>query len=163
MDAKPVSVTSPGNAWAIAMQVFAFVVPFLSVTERYQPVALESVSPLLADLWQWVLLVSAVIAFLASLAAQMFGKSKGALLASLVRVEGVVTFVMSVCFAALWVALSREYGYGSNPLTQAAIAMLSLGALGRVGQIVWDLVKYRRALRGGQTAVVEALAQPKES
>lgn len=163
MDAKPVSVTSPGNAWAIAMQVFAFVVPFLSVTERYQPAALEAISVPLADLWQWVLLVSAVIAFLSSLSAQVFGKSKGALLASLVRVEGIATLVMAACFAALWAALSHEYGYGSNPLTQAAIGMLSIGALIRVGQIVWDLAKYRRALRGGQTAVVEALAQPKES
>lgn len=163
MDAKPVSVTSPGNAWAIAMQALAFIVPFLSVTERYQPVALEAVSVPIADIWQWVLLVSAVIAVVASLAAQVFGKSKGALLAALVRVEGIATLVMSVCFAALWAALVREYGYGSNPLMQAMIGILSLAALARVGQIVWDLVKYRRALRGGQTAVVEALAQPKES
>lgn len=163
MDAKPVSFTSPGNAWAIGMQSLGFVVPFLSVTERYQPTALERVSVPLADAWQWVLLVAAIVAIVSSLAAQIPRTRSGALLAALMRVESVSTSIMAVCLGGLWAALVNAYGYGEAPLTQAAVGILSLAALARVAQITWDLWKYRRALRGGQTATVEALAQPKES
>lgn len=48
---KPVRVTSPTNAWALAAQLIAFLVPVLSVAEIYQPVALEAISVPLADAW----------------------------------------------------------------------------------------------------------------
>lgn len=160
---KPVRITSPANAWAIGMQMLAFVVPFLSVTEGYQPVALEAVSPILADVWQWLLLVVAIIAIAASVGVQIIGAERGALMVAVMRLEAVATALMGLCLAALWAALVREYGYGANPLTQAVVGLLSLAALGRVAQIVWEITRYNRAARAGQKATVEALAQPKES
>jgi hypothetical protein len=160
---KPVRVTSPANAWATGAQLLAFVVPALSVAEVYQPVALEAVSPILADVWQWILLVVAVIAIASSVGAQVITARGGELITALLRLEAVATLLMALCFGSLWGALVREYGFGSNPLTQAMVGVLALAALGRVAQIVWELWKYHRALRAGKTATVEALAQPKES
>lgn len=164
MDAsKPVRFTSPANAWAIGAQLLAFVVPVLSVTEGYQPVALEAVSPILADVWQWLLLVVAVIAIAASIGVQVYTSRGGALIVAMSRLEAVATLLMAFCFGSLWWALVREYGWGANPLTQAMVGVLALAALARVAQIAWELWKYHRALRAGNTVPVEALAQPKES
>lgn len=160
---KPVRFTSPANAWAIGSQVLAFVVPVLSVTEGYQPVALEHVSPILADVWQWLLLIVAMIATAASIGVQVYSARGGAFIVALLRVEAAATMLIAVCFAMLWGALIREHGYGSNPLTQAMVGVLALAAFGRVVQIAWQLWKYKRALRAGNTATVEALAQPEES
>lgn len=164
MDAsKPVRFTSPANAWATGAQLLAFVVPVLSVAEVYQPVALEAVSPILADVWQWLLLVVAVVAIAASVGVQVITARGGALIVAMSRLEAVATLLMALCFGGLWAALVREYGFGANPLTQAMVGVLALAALARVVQIVWELWKYHRALRAGKTATVEALAQPKES
>lgn len=164
MDAsKPVRFTSPANAWATGAQLLAFVVPFLSVTEGYQPVALEAISPILADVWQWLLLVVAVVAIAASVGVQVVTARGGALIVAMSRLEAVATLLMALCFGGLWAALIREYGWGNSPLTQAMVGVIAFSALARVLQIAWELWKYHRALRTGQTATVEALAQPKES
>lgn len=164
MDAsKPVRFTSPANAWATGAQMLAFVVPVLSVFEVYQPVALEEFSPILADVWQWLLLVVAVVAIAASVGVQVITARGGALIVAMSRLEAVATLLMAFCFASLWAALAHKYGIGANPLTQAMVGVLALAALARVAQIAWELHKYHRALRQGQTATVEALAQPKES
>lgn len=164
MDAsKPVRFTSPANAWATGAQLLAFVVPFLSVTEGYQPVALEAISPILADVWQWLLLVVAVVAMAASVGVQVVTARGGALIVAMSRLEAVATLLMALCFGGLWAALIREYGWGNSPLTQAMAGVIAFSALARVLQIAWELWKYHRALRTGQTATVEALAQPKES
>lgn len=77
------------------------------------------------------------------------------------RLEGATTAIVAVCFGVLWAALVREYGFGANPLTQILVGGLGLAALARVAQIIYELWKIRRALRSGQTAHVEAIAQPK--
>lgn len=161
-ESKPVRWSSPANAWATGAQLIAFLIPVLSVLEVYQPVALEAVSVPLADAWQWLLFVTAGISLAASLAMQLVLGS-GNRMRAVVRLEGVATAIVSLCFAALWAALVREYGFGANPLTQLLVSGLGLAAAGRVGQILWELRKYRRALRAGQTAHVEAIAQPKET
>lgn len=160
--AKPVRLTSPTNAWAIAAQVISLSIPVLSVVEIYQPVALEAISIPIADMWQWSLLVTAVISLAASLVMQ-FAIGDGARMRAVLHVEAIATGIVSLCFFALWAALVREYGLAANPLTQLLVGGLGLAALGRVGQILWELWKYRRALRAGVTASVEAIAQTKDT
>ncbi|QLD10880.1 hypothetical protein [Microbacterium oleivorans] len=159
-ESKPVRLTSPANAWALGAQLIALLIPVLSVVEIYQPIALEAISIPLADTWQWLLFVGASISLLASLL--MRGAlGSGNRMRAVLRLEGVATAIVSLCFGLLWAALVREYGFGANPLTQLLVGGLGLVALGRVGQILWDLWRYRRALNAGQTARVEAIAQPK--
>jgi hypothetical protein len=161
-ETKPVRWSSPANAWAIGAQLIAFLIPVLSVLELYQPVALEAVSIPLADAWQWMLFLTAGISLGASLLMQVV-LGAGSRMRAVLRLEGVATAIVSLCMGALWGALVHEYGIGANPLTQLLVGGLGLAAAGRVGQILWELRKYRRALRAGQVATVEAIAQPKET
>lgn len=158
---KPVRLSSTTNAWATGAQLISVMIPVLSVIEVYQPIALEAVSVLLADLWQWLLFIMATIAITASFGMQ-FAIGDGARMRAVLRVEAVATGTVAICFGALWAALVREYGFAANPLTQLLVGGLGLAAAARVGQIIWDLRKYRRALRTGHIAHVEAIAQPKE-
>lgn len=162
MEPQPVRFTSPTNAWALAAQLIAFLIPVLAVLEIYQPVALEAISVPIADAWQWLLFCTAGIALAASLTMPRVAGS-GNRMRAVARLEGVATAVVAFCLAALWGALVREYGIGANPLTQLLVGGLGLAAAGRVAQILWELRKYRRALRAGQTAHVEAIVQPKET
>jgi len=159
---KPVRWTSPANAWAVGAQLIAFMIPVLAVAEAYQPIALEAISVPLADMWQWLLFVAAGVALAASVTMQLV-TDRAALMQALVRLEGVATLILAVCMLGLWAALAKEYGFGANPLTQLLVFGLGVAAVARVAQIIVELWKYRRALRVGETATVEALAQPKES
>lgn len=159
---KPVRVTSPTNAWALAAQLIAFLIPVLSVAEIYQPVALEAISVPLADAWQWLLFVMAGLSLSASLL-MLRDLGGGNRIRATLRLEGATTAIVAICFGVLWAALVREYGFGANPLTQLLVGGLGLAALARVAQIIYELWKIRRALRSGQTAHVEAIAQPKET
>ena len=161
-EAKPVRWSSPANAWATGAQTIALVIPILSVTELYQPIALEAIGRLVADIWQWLLLAAAVASVTASVIMQ-FALGDGSRMRAVVRIEQIATSVVGACLGLLWVALVQEYGFAANPLTQLLVGGLGLAAVARVAQIEWDLWKYRRALEGGQVAHVEALAQPKET
>jgi len=161
-DRKPLRWSSPGNAWAIGALALSFAIPVLSVTEVYQPVALEAISVILADAWQWVLLVTVMIA-LASALSMPLALDNGSRMQALVMVEGVATIIVSACYVLLWISLVRQYGFAANPLTQVLVLGLGLTALGRVGQITWQSWRYRRALRSGYTTHTEAIAQPKET
>ncbi|MGA6128843.1 MULTISPECIES: hypothetical protein [unclassified Microbacterium] len=161
-DTKPVRWSSTTNAWATGAQIISLLIPVLSVVEIYQPVALEAIGIVVADAWQWVLLVAATISLAASLVMQ-FALGDGSRMRAVVRVEAVATGLVALCFLFLWHALVDEYGFAANPLTQLLVGGLGLAAAGRVGQIVWDLWKYRRALRFGRTTSVEAIAQPKDT
>ncbi len=159
---KPVRWSSPTNAWATSAQIISLAIPVLSVAEIYQPIALEAISRPLADVWQWSLLVTAALSLTASIVMQ-FAIGDGARMRAVVRLEGIATSVVALCLGALWGALVREYGFAANPLTQLLVGGLGLAAMARVVQICWDLRKYRRALRTGHVAQVEAIAQPKET
>ncbi|WP_295821532.1 hypothetical protein [uncultured Microbacterium sp.] len=159
---KPVRLTSPDNAWAAGAMLISTGIPILSVAEVYQPVALEAWSHLLADVWQWVLLVAAVVAF-STLPLMKRAEGHGNRMRAVQRVEAVATAVVSLCYLLLWGALVHEYGFGSNPLTQLMVAGLGITAGVRVVQIVRGLGRYRRALRAGRTTHVEAIAQSKET
>lgn len=162
-DPKPVRWSSTANAWAIAAQVIAFLIPVLSIAEIYQPTALEAISVVVADVWQWLLLVTAIISLAASLGMTPFAVGNGTRMRGVLRIEAIGTGTIAICLGILWAALVREYGFAANPLTQLLVGGLGLAAAGRVGQIVWDLRKYRRALKAGHIATVEAIAQPKET
>lgn len=161
-ESKPVRVTSPTNAWALAAQLIALLIPVLSVAEIYQPVALEAISIPLADAWQWLLLGTAALSLAASLL-MLRDLGGGERIRATLRLEGVTTAIVSLCFIVLWAALVREYGFGANPLTQLLVGGLGIAALARVAQIIYELGKIRSALRSGHTAHVEAIAQPKET
>lgn len=163
MTNKPVRWTSPANAWATGAQLIAFVIPVLAVFEVYQPAALEAISVLVADIWQWVLFFAAGIAVATSVTTQLITGRGGALMQALLRLEAAATLLLAVCMGALWGALVHEYGFAANPLTQLLVGGLGLAAAARVMQIIVELWRYRRALREGNTATVEALAQSKES
>lgn len=159
---KPVRLTSPDNAWAAGAMVISAGIPALSVAELYQPVALEALNPILADVWQWVLFVAALIA-LSTLVLMKVADGHGNRMRAVQRVEAAATGVVAICFLLLWGALVREYGFGANPLTQLLVGGLGVTATIRVGQIIWGLARYRRALRVGRTTNVEAIAQAKET
>lgn len=159
---KPLRLTSPDNAWAAGAMVISAGIPVLSVAELYQPVALEAWSPVLADVWQWVLLVASLLA-LSTLALMKLAEGHGNRMAAVQRVEAAATVVVSVCYLLLWDALVHEYGFGSNPLTQLLVGGLGVTAAIRAGQIIWGLVRFRKALRVGRTTNVEAIAQAKET
>lgn len=159
---KPVRLTSPDNAWAAGAMVISAGIPVLSVVEVYQPVALEAWSTLLADVWQWVLLVAAGIA-ITTLPLMKSADGHGSRMRAVQRVEAAATGIVALCYLLLWGALVHEYGFGANPLTQLMVGGLGLTAAIRVGQIIWGLVRYRRALRDGRTTNVEAIAQSKET
>lgn len=157
---RPVRLTSPDNAWAAGAMVISAGIPFLSVAELYQPVALEAWSHVLADVWQWVLLVAALLA-LSTLVLMKAADGHGNRMQAVQRVEAVATGIVSLCYLLLWAALAKEYGFGANPLTQLLVGGLGVTAAIRVGQIVWGLARYRRALKIGRTTNVEAIAQAK--
>lgn len=159
---KPVRLTSPDNAWAAGAMVISTGIPVLSVAEIYQPLALEAWSTVLADAWQWVLLLAAIVA-LATLPLMKRAEGHGHRMRAVQRIEAVVTGVVSLCYMLLWAALVHEYGFGANPLTQLMVGGLGVTAAVRVAQIVRGLARYRRALRAGRTTHVEAIAQSKET
>lgn len=161
-ESEPVRWSSPANAWATVAQTIALFIPLLSVLEVYQPVALEAISVAVADIWQWLILITAVASIAASIAMR-FAIGNGTRMRAVARFEQIATAGLSGCLGLLWWALVHEYGFAANPLTQLLVGGLAIAALARVAQIEWDLWKYRRALRGGQIAHVEALAQPKET
>lgn len=137
-------------------------IPVLSVAEVYQPIALEAWSTLIADVWQWVLLVVAGVA-LSTLPLMKRAEGHGHRMRAVQRVEAFATGGVSACYLLLWGALVHEYGFGANPLTQLLVAGLGITAAVRVVQIVRGLGRYRRALRSGRTTHVEAIAQSKET
>lgn len=159
---KAVRLTSPDNAWAAGAMLISLGIPVLSVVELYQPVALEAWGTLLADVWQWVLLVAAGIA-LSTLPLMKRAEGHGSRMRAVQRVEALATAVVSLAYLLLWAALVHEYGFGANPLTQLLVCGLGITAAVRVAQIVWGLARYRRALRSGRTTHVEAIAQSKET
>lgn len=159
---KAVRWSSPANAWAVGALLLSLAIPVLAVAEGYQPTALEEISKLLADTWQWVLLFAALIALLATLIMQ-FAIGDGARMQAVVAVEAIATVIVAGCDFLLWWALVKEYGWGTAPLTQLLVGGLGVTALGRVGQILWETYKYRRALRRGAIVHTEALAQPKDT
>jgi hypothetical protein len=159
---KALRVTSPTNAWALGGLGMSFVGPVLAVTENYQPVAIESINAPLAELWQWALLVTAAIALIVTLLMRA-AEGDGTSMRNILRVEGTATAVVAACYLLLGFALIREYAWGTAPITQLFTIGLGITATGRVLQIVWELRKYRKARRAGETATTEALAQPKET
>jgi hypothetical protein len=159
---RPVRWVSPANAWAIGAQVIAFLVPVLVVTGVYDPLAMTELNQPLAEVWQWVMLVAAVLASSSTLLMHL-ALGDGSRMRSVVTVEAISTTVVASSFALLFGALVWKYGFLANPLTQLLVAGLAVTALGRVGQIVWELRKYRRALAAGRITRVEALAQAKET
>ncbi|WP_438354103.1 hypothetical protein [Microbacterium sp. CJ88] len=161
-DAQPLRWSSPANAWAVGAQLLSITIPIMAVAEGYQPVALEAIAAPLADIWQWVLLVFAVIALVASLTMQL-ALGDGSRMQAVVRVEAFATAIVSACYFTLLAALVHEYGWGQAPLTQLLIGGLGFIALLRVGQIIWESWRYRRARRTGSVVTSEALAKPKDT
>ena len=161
---KPVRLTSPTNAWALGAQAISFLIPLLAVVGVYDPAALGEISPVLSDVWQWVLLLFAVIAATATLLLE-YTLGNGRRMESVLSIEMVSTAIVSLCYLILFGALVDQYGFLANPLTQLIIGGLGLTALGRVAQILWDRWKYHRArsARPIHIARVEAIANPKES
>ncbi len=159
-DARAVRWSSPTNAWAMSALMISFAIPVVSILEIYQPLALEAISVLVADIWQWLLLIAAGISLAASLIMST-ALGDGARMRAVVRVEEVATSVVAACLGLLWAALVAEYGFSANPLTQLLVGGLGLAAVARVAQIEWDVWKYRRALKTGAIAHVEAAARPK--
>ncbi|WP_439593879.1 hypothetical protein [Microbacterium sp.] len=159
---KALRWATPANAWAVGLQLISLSIPVLSVFESYQPIALEEIARPLADAWQWVLLITAAIALAATLTMQL-ALGDGRRMQTTLRVEGLATFIVAICYLLLWVALMIEYGFGTAPLTQLLVAGLGFTAAGRVAQILWELWQYRRALIVGHVATTEAIAQHKET
>lgn len=161
-DRKPLEWTSPKNAWAVGAQLISLGIPALSVAEAYQPVAIEAISVPLANAWQWVLFLTAAIALAATMLMQL-AAGHGRRMQTTLRVEGLATFVVALCYGLLYVALVLEYGWGNAPLTQLLVIGLGVTATGRVGQILWELHGYRKALAAGHTTRTEAIAQSRET
>lgn len=159
---KPVRLASPDNAWAVGAMAISFLIPVMSVAEIYQPIALEAWSVTVADIWQWVLFLAAALALTMTFLMKP-ALGHGRRMQAVQRVEALATAVVALCYLLLWGALVHEYGFGANPLTQLLVGGLGITATGRVVQILWGLVKYRRALAAGHTTQVEAIAQPKET
>lgn len=159
-ETKVLRWTSSGNAWALGAQSISLLIPVLTVVGVYDPIALAAIGAWVAETWQWVLLVTAAVSISATLVMHLVA-GDGTQMQAVARVEGIATAIVAVCYFALWAALVREYGFAANPLTQLLVGGLGLAALARVAQILWDSWRYRRALRRGLTARVEAIAQPK--
>lgn len=132
---KPVRITSPDNAWAAGAMTISAGIPILSVAELYQPVALEAWSHVLADVWQWVLLIASLLA-LSTLPLMKVADGHGNRMRAVQRVEALATGIVAVCYLLLWDALVHEYGFGANPLTQLLVGGLGVTAAIRVGQII---------------------------
>ncbi|WP_292729582.1 hypothetical protein [Microbacterium sp. UBA837] len=161
---KAIRLTSPTNAWALGAQAISFLIPLLAVTGVYDPAALGEISPVLSEVWQWVLLVFAAVAATATLLLE-YTLGDGRRMESVLSIEMVATAVVALCYLILFGALVDQYGFLSNPLTQLIIGGLGLTAAGRVGQILWERWKYHRAKKSRPVHIarVEAIASPKES
>lgn len=161
MDEKPVRYTSPTNAWAIGCQILTQSIPLLVVAEIYQPVALDELSPLLSQIWQWLLLVSTGCAIAATLAMNFAIGDRGRMTAVL-RLEAVATAILGACMLLLFASLIWKYGWLVNPLTQTIVGGIGFIGMSRVVQILLQLRKDRRAQAVGRVVQTEAIADPKE-
>ena len=154
--------SSPANAWALGAQALSLLIAVNSILGIYDPVALREIAVGLAEVWQWTLFLASVAATGASLLMQ-FALGDGNRMQAVIRVEAWGTVLVAAGHLLLWGSLVGLYGFATHPLTQLMVGVLGVAALGRVAQIIWESQQYRRALAKGDTAHVEAIAQPKDA